>query len=379
MSKLRRVLAPLALVTGSVLAASAAPPQYQIIDIGVVQGTDFASQGFGISPGGVATGRSVWSSGGAYAFSWTQGGGIVGLPNLASPVRNYSVGNAANDSGMIVGTGSTTLSGSSPLPLKWQGGVVSQLALPTGQTLGRAFGLNNVGNAVGSVNSGSNEVGVIYSGSSASIISTTTSNGSFFRTAYGINNAGLVCGFGIDPTNAAVNVGILYDSASNTTFTVGALNGFNGAIAFGISNGGHVVGSSMLNQGSGLPFIWTQGGGIQAIPLATGTSQGSARGVNASGWAVGTDSSAFAIPFLFDGTQTYRIGDLLVNGAGWDLLTNTSSSAMGISDNGTIVGTGVLNGAIHAYAAVPVPEPMSFLGLAGGGLALAALRRRMKA
>ena len=43
-----------------------------------------------------------------------------------------------------------------------------------------------------------------------------------------------------------------------------------------------MVGASTLNQGSGLPFIWSDQGGMVAIPLATGTSQGSARAVNSS-------------------------------------------------------------------------------------------------
>jgi hypothetical protein len=92
-----------------------------------------------------------------------------------------------------------------------------------------------------------------------------------------------------------------------------------------------------------------------AIPLPTGTTQGSARAVNSSGWAVGTASSAFAIPFLYNGSQTFRLADLIPAGTGWDLATNTSTSAMGISDNGFIVGTGVINGATHAYLMVPVP------------------------
>ena len=180
----------------------------------------------------------------------------------------------------------------------------------------------------------------------------------FFVTAFGINDSGRIVGQGIDPNNAARNIGIVYDIGDNNAFEVGALPGFNGALAFGVSNTGYVVGSSMLNQGSGMPFIWSDQGGMVAIPLATGTSQGSARAVNSAGWVVGNDSSAFSIPFLYDGTNTYRLADLIPPNSGWDLSMNTSSSADGISEDDVIVGTGVHNGETHAYAMVPVaPSP----------------------
>ncbi len=330
-------------------------PQYQIYDIGLVQAGDSASQGFGVSPAGIGVGRS-FRSGGTQAFTWTLGGGIVGLPNLSS--RSYCVSNSANDSGTVVGTGSTTSFGSGRLPVVWQNGVVSQLPLPAGETLGDANSVNASGIAVGSVNAGSLQRGVIYSGGSAAVITQTTSGGSYFLTAFGINNSGRIAGQGIDPNNAARNVGIVYDMGQSMAFEVGALPGMNGALAFGVSNAGHVVGSSMLNQGSGLPFIWSDANGIQPIPLASGTSQGSARAVNSDGWVVGNDSSAFSIPFLYDGTTTYRLADLIPIGNGWDLSMNTSSSALGISDTGIIVGTGVYNGAVHAYAMLPIgPTP----------------------
>ena len=343
------------------------PPQYQIIDIGVVQMGDTASQGFGASPGGVGVGRSV-RTGGAQAFSWTLAGGTVGLPNIAG--RAFCVSNSANDSGTVVGACASTLFGTSRLPVVWVNGAVSQLPLPAGETLGDANDVNTSGVAVGSVNSGSLQRGVIYSGGGATVITQTTSNGSFFLTAFGVNNGGRVVGQGIDPTNAARNVGIVFDIGSQAAFEVGALPGLNGALAFGVGNGGHVVGSSMLNQGSGLPFIWTQAGGIAPIPLPTGTTQGSARAVNTSGWAVGTASSAFAIPFLYDGVNTFRLADLIPSGTGWDLSMNTSSSALGISDGGIIVGTGVFNGQVRAYAMVPVAANLSLSGrvLTEGGL-----------
>lgn len=335
------------------------PPQYQIFDIGVVQMGDSASQGLGASVGGIGLGRSL-RTGGSQAFTWTGGGGIVGLPNLAG--RTYCLSAGANDIGFVVGTCSTSFSGSGRLPVMWQNGMAMQLSLPSGETIGDANDVNASGVAVGSVNGGSAQRGVIYSGGAANVITQTTSNGSFFVSAFKINDFGRVVGQGIDPTNAARNVGIVYDIGSSSAFEVGALPNANGALAFDVSNSGFVVGSSMMNQGSGLPFIWSQANGMTAIPLPVGTSQGSARGVNSNGWAVGTASSNFAIPFLYDGTNTYRVADLIPAGTGWDLSMNTSSSAQGISDDGIIVGTGVLNGQIHAYAMVPVAANVSLGG-----------------
>src|SRR5712672_1233748 len=336
-------------------AATSTTPQYQIYDIGVIEVGDDASQGFGVSHGGIALGRSI-RTGGSQAFTWTINGGIVGLPNLAG--RSHAVSNSANDNGVVVGTAATTLFGTSRLPVMWLNGAVSQLPFPPGETLGDANSVNASSVAVGSVDAGSLQRGAVYNGGSATIITQTTPTGSFFVTAFGINDSGRVVGQGIDPMNAARNVGIVYDIGQNMAFEVGALPGLNGALAFGVSSTGYVVGSSMLNQGSGLPFIWSDQGGMVAIPLATGTSEGSARAVNSSGWVVGTDSSAFAIPFLYDGTNTYRLADLIPAGSGWDLSMNTSSSADGISENDVIVGTGVHNGETHAYAMVPAaPSP----------------------
>jgi len=342
-----------------VVSGIPAPPQYQIFDIGIVQTGDSASQGFGVSTAGVAVGRSV-RTGGAQAYTWTQAGGIVGLPNLAG--RSFCVSNGAASSILVAGTCASSLFGTSRLPVIWQNGVVSQLPLPSGETLGDANDVNASGVAAGSVNSGILQRAVIYSGATATVITQTTSNGSFFFTAFGINDSGRVVGQGIDPSNAARNVGIVYDTGSSSAFEVGALSDGNGALAFGVSNAGHVVGSSMMNQGSGTPFIWTQAGGMIAIPFPAGTTQGSARAVNSAGWAVGTASSAFAIPFLYDGTTTYRLADLIPAGTGWDLSTNTSSSALGISDGNVIVGTGVFNGQTHAYAMVPVAANISVGG-----------------
>ena len=72
-----------------------------------------------------------------------------------------------------------------------------------------------------------------------------------------------------------------------------------------------------MNQGL-LSFYLDTGGRNGRDPASDGTP--ARHVVNSAGWAVGTASSAFAIPSL-RGTATYRLADLYVR-PGWDLSMN---------------------------------------------------------
>jgi hypothetical protein len=86
-SNLRFVAFSIALLSIALFpAATATTLQYQIYDIGVIDAGGDASQGFGVSHGGIAVGRSI-RTGGSQAFTWTLNGGIVGLLNLAGRSR----------------------------------------------------------------------------------------------------------------------------------------------------------------------------------------------------------------------------------------------------------------------------------------------------
>lgn len=364
----RAVAAALAVATIAG-AATAGAPHYNIIDLGVVSSGD-SVQGNGISAGGVAFGRTLGSN---RAFSWTQGGGLVTLGTVAG--RNFFTATAANDAGQVVGVGTTTSFGSGAVPIVWNNGVATQLAFGSGFDVGRAYGVNNNGMVVGSQGGGVSERATIWNDGFAQTINTTTAGGAYMTTAYAVNDAGMIAGIGIDPNNLARNVAILYDSVNDVAIEIPSLADDNGGIAFNMSQTGYVVGSSSFNQSGSSPFIWSMFGGTVEIPLTPDASQGSARGVNSDGWVVGTGSGLYAVPFLFDGTDTYRLQDLIDAGTGWDISTNTFSSGMGISDDGTIVGTGVFNGQIRAYAMVLVPAPGVTGLLALSGL-VAARRRR---
>jgi uncharacterized membrane protein len=359
---------------------AAAAPMYNIVDLGAISGSS-ASQGFRISPNGIATGRTFGTpfNTNAQAFSWTQGGGTSVLPIYvtSNPTRNFDVGNGVNNAGIVVGSGAVSASGTNPLPVMWTGGVPSQVPLPAGQTFGRANDINSSNVIVGSVNGGSNEIAFLASGANSSIVTTLTPNGSFFRTAFSINDAGTVVGIGADPNDAARNVPFIYDSVHNTASEVPSLPGFNGGIAFDVSEAGQIVGSESNGQAPGPAFYWSQSTGTVAIPLVAGTSSNIARGVNSAGWVVGNAGGQFSVPWLWDGANAYRLQDLLPGGSGWDLSQNTSNAAMGISEDGTIVGTGMIGGNIHAYAMIPaVPEPTTLGAI--GVFSMTALRRRRR-
>ena len=174
-----------------------------------------------------------------------------------------------------------------------------------------------------------------------------------------------------------MTVGFFIDPGDATATDIGALTGLghNSAIAFGVSSNGKITGSSSLNSGSGaMPFLFVEGDGMTQVPLPAGTTTGQGRGVNADGWVVGNSSAATSIPFLYDGTQSYRLHDLIVNLGSWDLISGTSNAAFSISDNGVITGRGLLGGVVTGYVMVPVPEPTLF----GGAMVLlpVLLRRR---
>jgi hypothetical protein len=347
-----------ALATMSFVCNAWAAPMYNIVSLGVAQAGDTSSTGQGVSPNGTYVVGFSSISTANHPLIWTQQNGTQPLPSLAGRAFNSPTG--VNNNGVAAGTGATTFFGSSPLPVLWKNGQAIQLPLPGGQTIGRVNGINIAERAVGSVNSGNNEAATIFTEAGSQVITQTLPNGGMLRTAFGINDAGRIVGQGLDPTNAAVTKGWYLDPGDSTAHDIGALTalGHNSAIPFGVSSDGRITGTSSLNSGSGaLPFIYDTTNGMQPIPLPVGTTTGQGRGVNAAGWVVGNSSSATSIPFLYDGTQSYRLQDILVNAPGWDLVSGTSNAAFSISDNGLITGRGLLNGVVTGYVLIPVPEP----------------------
>jgi hypothetical protein len=356
-----------------------AAPIYKITALGpVTNGT--ASSGDAVSPSGnfVAgfSNLTTAGGGGSRALLYSASSGSVAVqPNLTTVTRNFSTGRGVNDFGVVVGTGAGTAFGANPLPVIWKNGVASQLPLPSGETVGRANAVNNAEVAVGSVNGGVNEIAARYTTAGSRTLTETTTAGGRLTTAFGINAAGRIVGQALDPNNAAITSAFYLDDGAAEAQVIPPLSGRNAGIAFAVSSDGRVAGVSSFNGGDGRAFVWSSTAGSVEVPLPAGASTAIARGVNSSGWVVGVGSGAFALPFLYDGTQTHLLSSLIEDATGWNFDTNTSSIAYAIADDGSIAGRAVLNGQVTGFVLTIVPEPGT-LSLLIPAIGLLARRRR---
>ncbi len=333
----------------SISSVFAQQPEYQILSLG--------QMGEAASGGQAVSGNGLFGAGfsDAETFLWETSGTITPLPSV--PGRPFSVPQCVNDSGTVAGIGATTFFGSNALPVIWKNGNAVVLLLPGGETIGRGYGINNAETVVGSVDGGSAERAAMFSELAAgSELTQTLPGGGVLTTAYGVNNAGRIIGQGTDPGNAAVTKGFYLDPGDSQATDIGALTdiGHNSAIAFAVSSNGLITGSSSFNSGvNGRAFLWSSTKGMLEIDLPTGASSASGRGVNDDGWVVGNAGGVTSLPFLYDGTATYLLNDLIVEGGGgWDLTAGTSNGAFSISNNGTIFGRGLQNGQLTAFAMV---------------------------
>lgn len=381
-------LVALLIATAPALAIAGAP-QYAIKDLGVVSPLIY-SQAFGnSSSGNYVVGRSLYidtnSTPGSYwpgSIYSTSTGTMQGLMGLSG--HNYVWDYAVNNAGVSVGHSAVGLTGSGALPTMWVNGTATALTLPgVANGVGHAYGINNSGIAVGSVGFGTGEVGAIYNtntNTTKALTTVFTADGSYMQTAKAISDNGIVVGAGVDA--GSHNVALVYntnkadnDPTAMVALQMPALPGFNDAIAFGISANGQYVVGGVGSQS----FIWSAGTGTLLAQLPGVSSSGSLYDVNDSGWAVGNSGGQYSNPFLYAGGSTYLINDVITNGAGWNFTTTTSASALGIANNGSIIGTAKLNGIEHMYMLTAVPEPGTYALMLGGLVAIGALKRRRQA
>ena len=364
------------LLFGSLLPVTAqTPPSYTIYSLGA------NTTGLSVSQDGNYVTGLYYNDGGfsnpEAGFLWTQSGGAVTLPAVGSPDHVDASPNAVNDSGVVAGAVSSTTYGAGALPVLYSNSSSATiLPLPAASTVGKAYGINNSGTVVGTIQSAGNWYATIFGPTDASVILQTTTDGLILQYANGIANTGRIVG---QAGNGSTTAGFYLDSGASNAVNIGSLpNGSSLTEAFGISgNGNYITGASGAN-----PFIYQPGTAtMTAIPLLANCTSGQGESVNSSGWVVGDSGGETSIPFLYDGTNTYSLQNLL-NGAdslGWNMTNGTGNAALGISDNGLITGRALYDGVNTGFVMVPTfatPEPSTYALLGIGAFALVIAYRR---
>ena len=184
--------------------------------------------------------------------------------------------------------------------------------------------------------------------------------------ATGINNASWVTGnYYTDLVGREIHVFLWQNGAMTTIDGMHASSGINDL--------GMVIGSTMPNSTDTHASFW-RNGLVTDIGTLGGTV-GRSRATNGLGWIVGDSNTASGggHGFLWRNGTMLDINSLIDPASGWVV-----KSAIGVNDNGWIVGQGSLSGSNHAIVLIPVPEPSGMLALlsGAGGLCMFAFRRR---
>jgi len=387
------------IVAASLLAAPAIAEQakrYTVTDLGPV-GSPFASPQ-ALNNSGLSSGLAVESDGNQHAVLWYKGQVFdISQPGLGGP-NSGAFGLNASGLVLLQAEGAARdpnnenfcgyFSGFTCLPALWQNGTMTPLPLLGGYngTVGNA--VNNRGEAVGAAETGIrdldcpsvpfvNGVGplkydfeaVVWGPHVGQIRVLQPLPGDTVGMAFGINDNGQAAGMSglcsntILPGFAAAPHAVLWD-ADGTVHDLGNLGGTvdpavlgAGNSALAINNRGDVTGTSSLpDNATHHPFLWTKETGMQDLGVLPGDNVGAGLGINSQGDVVGASVngpdplSGISRAALWKNGEKFDLNALALPSAPLYLLT-----ACAINDAGEIVGIGVTNdGSLHGYMATPI-------------------------
>lgn len=311
-----------AMFSGTALWAA---PSYQIFGLGNLGGPATA---YAISNNGVVVGTSANVQGDYRGFVW-NGGSLIELAVLPGSTQQYASG--VNNAGTIAGSANGTA-------VQWRNGVPETI----GQGESNAMAINESGQVAGMQN------GQAFRTAGGQVQYLGTLAGGNWASAYGINTAGEVAGYG---DTASGNM-IGFVSSGSRLIPIGTLGG-SSSYAMALNDAGQVVGHSARANGHLEAFLYLNGS-MTGLGTLGGLSS-YAYGINRGGAVVGSSSvagNANMAAFLYSNGQMRNLNDLVAPNSGWEI-----TAAYGINDSGQIVGTGLYNGEQMAVLLNPIAQP----------------------
>lgn len=344
-------------LAGDGLAFQAA--QYTVVDLGTLR-SDNAGTGSGraINDAGQVAGYAAADGASLRGFRSDPGSGMVGIVN-AFDSSLYTLGYGMSRDGQVVGWMPQNAVGfAQPFAFSPDGSLTILPRLPNAADAW-AFDVNSAGTIVGGSNRACCCGGWLCPGNPGYAVRWVNNSleelgglGGYFSLAFGINEAGDICGYGAIPGDSANHA--FWIPAGGTPIDLGTLGGPN-SLAYAINDAGQIVGYSETSPGVWRATLWAGGAPIN-LGSPPGYALSYAEGVNDDGVIVGfgQTSEGTQTAVLFDpGSSPIVLNDLIPSGSGWDL-----SVAYGVNSEGHIVGYGYLNGTTRAFLLVPGLAPI---------------------
>lgn len=240
----------------------------------------------------------------------------LGFSPMASAYVSFTslgigMATAINDAGQVVGYSGTY---AAPIATLWNGSTPTTLSTPEG-SWSIASDINNLGQVVGVIGSGTGAAGISQAAFWNGGITTILGSVGGQYAAHGINDAGQIVGYTFYPANSN-NQAILWNG--NTPTILGAQS-----FASAINNTGQVVGFS-----NGQATLWNSSSSI-TLDNPSGAYDSQAYGINNNDQVVGYSyyNSGYQAT-LWNGSTPTKLGTL----------GGTHSGAFDINDAGQIVG-----------------------------------------
>lgn len=319
---------------------------YGIVDLGTLPG-GASSEAFAINSLGQVVGRSYAQDEhgfGRRAFLYAHGTMTnLGLADVTGAL--YSSATAVNDAGVVGGQTSNGIDQG----FLFENGVMRPLHTPPGAIGSSLRGINAAGHAVGEVvvPVGDNQYehhAFLYADDQMTDLNPVF--GQDYSDAAAINDSGWIVG---QTRTDGLNIRgyILRDGEVTYLDTLGGAN----SEASAISPSGLVAGSSYLASNSEHAFLY-DGESMLDLGLLPGATASTARGVNDDGTVVGScrfpGGYHASRAFQFSGGQMHDLNEMIPAGSGWSLL-----EANAINSTGQIAGAGRINGQTHAFLLMP--------------------------
>jgi probable HAF family extracellular repeat protein len=331
-------------------------PGYTIESIGRLGG-EYA-YAFGINRSTQVVGYSQWADFRVTGFRWDRG---VMTP-LIPPNTVFSESTAINDLGQVVGIGSQigapTPTGTYSDAYFWDGSsfqFLPRFDAPVRSINSQPYGLNNLGDVVGQIRTGSEvEPGSAFSWRAGAPLRVRTVEPD--SRANDVNDGRQIVGYVVDSTGRSRAVVWQGDVGESATLRVlPDLQTGGSSSARGIHNNGLIVGSSWFGHPAfgTRPVLWSSSGITDLGTL--GGNAGDAYDVNADGVVVGeaADQDRQLRAFVWKVGIMWDLNELIPANSGWRL-----QRATGINDDGIITGWGSHNFRTEGFVLTPGGPPV---------------------